>query len=102
MRFAQIFKVSSLAIVVLTGTLAGCSTYNWPFPTQHSVVDDAWGSSYQSNVAKMTANPDAGEVGEPIELDPTTGELVSEGYHESQKSSSAEDLSSIIKIESGR
>ena len=102
MRFAQPNAASLLAIVFALCTLAGCNSYQWPFPTQHSAVDEGWGDAYEQNLAEMTANPDAGEVGEPIALDPRTGELVADGYKESQKASGGSDLSSMIRIESGQ
>lgn len=103
MRFAYHVKVSSLAIVVVLGTLVGCASYHWPFPTQRSQVDDRWGDAFESNVAKMTANPDAGRVGEPIALDPETGELVWHRYRESQKAKPSEsELGSLIRIDTAR
>ena len=103
MRLAQLFRMSSLVVVVALCTLVGCSTYNWPFPSHDSVVDDGWGDAFETNVANMTANPDAGEVGEPIALDSATGELVDHGYHEEQKlGSDASDMSSMIRIDSGQ
>ena len=103
MRFVQLSRVSLLVAVIVLGTLAGCNSYQWPFPTQHSAVDDGWGDAYETNVAEMTVNPDAGQVGEPIALDPRTGELVDQGYQESQKLPASDSgLSSLIKIESGQ
>jgi len=103
MRFAQFSRASLLVAVVVLCTLAGCASYHWPFPTQRSAVDDGWGDAYENNVAEMIVNPDAGQVGEPIALDPRTGESVDSGYHQSQNlSSSGSDLSSLIRIESGQ
>jgi hypothetical protein len=102
MRSARYWKVSSIVAVLTACTMLGCSSYYWPFPPHQSPVNDGWGDAYESNIAKMTANPDAGQVGEPIALDGSTGELVTQGYYESQKTNADDDgLSSLIRIESG-
>ncbi len=101
MRFVQLCGVSSLTVVVALSTLVGCSSYYWPFPTQQSQVDDGWGDAYESNMAKMTANPDAGQVGEPIALDPETGDLVGQRYYESQKSNASDSALPSLTIDAG-
>lgn len=100
MRFAQRF--GALMILLVFTVLTGCASYFWPTPTQRSAVDQNWGSALESNIAKMTANPDAGQVGEPIALDPHTGELVGAKYYESQKTKTdnLRSLESIIQIDS--
>lgn len=102
MRFAQYCRAASLVVVVALCTMTGCASYYWPFPTERSAVDVGWGDAYENSLAEMTANPEAGEVGAPIALDPSTGELIVYGYHESQKSTSTDsELGSIIRIDSG-
>jgi len=102
MRIAKRFLVSTtlLAIAVL-GTAAGCNSY-YPFVNHNSLVGERWGEAHADNVAKMTANPDAGRVDRgPIALDGTTGTLVGESYRESQKHQAKSGVASIIQIDAG-
>jgi len=103
MRSSYLHTASLLIVVVALCASAGCSSYHWPFPTQHSLVDEGWGEAYEHNVAKITANPDAGEVGGPIALDPDTGELVMHRYFESQKAAPGDSaLPSLIRIDTAK
>jgi hypothetical protein len=85
-----------VALVTLSMTI-GCSTV---FPNHRSLVQEHWGESVEENTAAMIANPEAGAVGEPLALDPKTGELVVRGYLESQKKAQrGSGVPSIIQID---
>ena len=90
-------EMGSLLALAALGMTVGCSHL---FPNSRSLVQERWGESLEANVAKMTAHPDAGAVGEPLALDPRSGELVAGEYYESQRpGATSSGVPSIIQID---
>jgi hypothetical protein len=92
-------QLGILAVVVAgMATLIGCESFR---PNGPSLVGQHFGESFQKDVARQTANPNAShEVNESTPIDPDTAAIVMDRYFEKQSQpSSPQQLPSIIQID---
>jgi hypothetical protein len=95
MRTLQLGILATLVLGV--ATLMGCES---TFPMGPSLVDATRGDALADNIARMTANPNAGEQDTEPKIDPENAAAVLHKYYESQaKEQRQQELPSIIQID---
>ncbi len=94
MRTLQLLTLT--AFVLGVAALTGCES---AYPMGPSLVDATRGDALADNIARMTANPKAGEEDTEPVIDSESAAIVLDRYYDSQASSVQQDMPSIIQID---
>lgn len=95
MRTLQLLALMTFVLGV--ATLTGCES---AYPMGPSLVDQTRGDALADNIARMTANPNAGHDDTEPKIDSENAAIVLDRYYDSQsKPSRQQDVPSIIQID---